>query len=169
MNSRLTEAEFESIFLEFYERLYYYVLHNIQRSEVSRDIVSECFSEVWKNRGKVKKEKTVAYLFTCARNKSITYMSRSRLSTNIDQSSPGLFTDDTDEKWEDREMRYCRVEQVMKTLSPRTRFVLRKCYMEHCTYKQVAQMLGISTSGVKKHIVKGMSILRVKVNAAASV
>jgi len=29
-------------------------------------------------------------------------------------------------------------------------------------------MLGITTSGVKKHIVKGMSILRVKVNMAVS-
>lgn len=59
------------------------------------------------------------------------------------------------------------VEQVMETLSPRTRFVLQKCYIEHFTYKEVAQMLGISTNGVKKHIVKGMSILRGKVSGAA--
>lgn len=168
MDNKLIETEFENIFSGFHERLYYYVLHIVQDNEVSRDIVSECFGDVWRNRKQVEKTRIPAYLFACARNKSIKYISKSRHCTYIEKCVNRLFVEDGDNKWEERERRYNQVEQIMKTLSPRTQFVLQKCYVEHFTYKEVAQMLGITTSGVKKHIVKGMSILRVKVNMAVS-
>lgn len=167
MDYNMRNTEFERLFLGFYNKLYYFTVHMVQDNEVARDIVSDCFGDVWRNRDNVKKEKIIAYLFSCARNKSITYLAKFRHRDDINKYSSRLVVADSDENWKEREMRYCMVEQVMETLSPRTRFVLQKCYIEHFTYKEVAQMLGISTNGVKKHIVKGMSILRGKVSGAA--
>lgn len=138
MDNKLIETEFENIFSGFHERLYYYVLHIVQDNEVSRDIVSECFGDVWRNRKQVEKIRIPAYLFACARNKSIKYISKSRHCTDIEKCVNRLFVEDGENKWEEREMRYNQVEQIMKTLSPRTQFVLQKCYVEHFTYKEVA-------------------------------
>ena len=56
------------------------------------------------------------------------------------------------------------MEKAVSTLPPRSRHVLEKCYYQHQTYKQVADELGITTDGVKKHITKSMAVLRAYFN-----
>lgn len=56
-----------------------------------------------------------------------------------------------------------RLQDIMKvidTLKPKTRLVLQECYINHKTYKDVAEELEISTSGVKKHIVAALKTIR---------
>lgn len=80
MNYNMRNTEFERLFLGFYNKLYYFTVHMVQDNEVARDIVSDCFGDVWRNRDNVKKEKIIAYLFSCARNKSITYLAKFRIA-----------------------------------------------------------------------------------------
>ena len=52
------------------------------------------------------------------------------------------------------------VEKMMSHLRPPTDKILELCYLQQKKYAEVAEMLGISTSSVKKHIIKALRTLR---------
>ena len=58
------------------------------------------------------------------------------------------------------EQRISEVRAEIDKMPPRTRFVLEQCYLEGHTYKEVGEMMDITSDGVKKHIVKAFSMLR---------
>ena len=70
------------------------------------------------------------------------------------------FSEEDDDYWQFMEERMDEIGAVIDTMPSKTRFVLEQCYFEEHTYKEVAEMLDISTNGVKKHIMKAFSMLR---------
>ena len=71
---------------------------------------------------------------------------------------------ETEEEWHVREERISQIEQQIKTLNSRTRYVLEQCYYQHHSYVVVAKQLGITTDGVKKHITTALKHLRTNFN-----
>ena len=53
-----------------------------------------------------------------------------------------------------------KAETIARSLPEPTCTILRLCYYEHLTYREVAQQLGISPDTVKKHISKALRTLR---------
>lgn len=49
------------------------------------------------------------------------------------------------------------INAVIDTLRPKTRLVLQECYINRKSYKELADELEISTSGVKHHTVPASS------------
>jgi len=158
------KSRFESIFREYYPRLYYLALQFVGDEEAARDIVADSFWAAWKNRKNIDSEKTANYLYTCVKNKSIKQIANTKRTVAIGLCENSIPYDENEEKWKERERRYNEIEMEMEKMSPRTRFVLRQCYLEHHTYKEVAEMLGITTDGVKKHLMKAMAQLRAHFN-----
>lgn len=151
---------FECIFRENYTRLYYFALQFVEDDEAARDIVSEAFWAAWKNRKSIDDARINSYLYVCIKNKSLTYIKKSRNSLPIETTATTLATEENEEKWKEREERYTEIEQEINNMSSKTRFVLQQCYLEGHTYKEVAAMLHITTDGVKKHITKALAQLR---------
>ena len=106
--------EFETMFREEYRRCLSTALQIVGDAEAGRDIVSDSFAAVWKNRDNIDAEKMRGYLYACVRNKALTHMKHIRMSDSLDSGA----------------------------------------------HIDVADELGISTNGVKKHIVKAMAHLR---------
>ena len=52
----------------------------------------------------------------------------------------------------------------MEHLTPRTRDVLERHYLQGKKYSEVAMELGISESAVKKHIMQALKLFREKMN-----
>ena len=52
------------------------------------------------------------------------------------------------------------VYKILDKLPPLTRQVLEGCFLEKKKYKEVAEEKSISTSTVKKHIIKALKVLR---------
>ena len=48
----------------------------------------------------------------------------------------------------------------MKKLTPYNYHILEACYIHNKKYKEVAEEKSISTSTVKKHIIKALKVLR---------
>ena len=70
------------------------------------------------------------------------------------------FSEEDDNYWQTMEERINEISNVIDEMPCKTRFVIEQCYLEHHSYKEVAEMLDISTNGVKKHIMKALSLLR---------
>lgn len=87
-------------------------------------------------------------------------MKHIRMSDSLDSGAHIAVADDGDADLMLRESRIEAVERELDTLPERTRYVLEQCYYRRRSYRDVADELGISTNGVKKHIVKAMAHLR---------
>jgi len=69
---------------------------------------------------------------------------------------------------EEYEERLRIVKQIISELPPRTRFVLEQCYFNNKKYQEVAEILDVTSSAVKKHIMKALSILRERLSVIKS-
>lgn len=156
----ITKEEFEKFFREYYSRIYYFAHRFVFDEEVCRDLVSECFMQMWNNISTIDSDKMTGYLFTSVRNKSLTYLKKNKAINMVDNSLLQDLSTETEDSWIQREERLEAMEEEMNKLSERTRYVLEQCYYNGHTYKEVADMLDISVSGVKKHIVKALAQLR---------
>ena len=155
---------FERLFREHYSRFYSYAFSVLQSEEDSRDAVLEAFVDAWHHRDAIGKGKTEAYIFISLRNKCLTRVNRRRPAFPLTSSTLERLAAETDEAWREREERIDRIEQAIGRLPERTQYVLRQCYYERRTYREVALQLGITTDGVKKHITTALRALRTVFN-----
>lgn len=158
--SRFGIEEFETMFREEYRRCLFTALQIVRDAETGRDIVSDSFAAVWNNRDSIEPGKMRSYLYQCVRNKSLTQFKHiHRTEPAGDDAAMVVPADDGDDRLL-REKRIEAVERELGLLPERTRYVLEQCYYKRRTYREVADELGISTNGIKKHIVKAMAHLR---------
>ena len=165
--------EFEELYTGNYSRLYYYAYQFLNDAEVSRDVVNDAFEYVWKNYENFRKMNVVAILFQSVRNKSIDTFRHNKVEENyvalysrmLSEEDAGL--DEENEKM--RELGYYapeenekieRIYKVLDNLTPQTRHIMEECYFNRKKYAEVAEMLNISPSAVKKHVMKALRLLR---------
>ncbi len=138
--------------------MYLYAHDFIEDEEVCRDLVGDVFLRFWDVRDQVREESVEAYLRTSVRNACLMWMRRQEnfgryaeffrlTSAELESIDP---TDDTIET----------LNRAIDTLPERTRGILEECYLHSRSYREVADMLGISPDGVKKHIVKAYAAIR---------
>ncbi|MGN0280860.1 MAG: sigma-70 family RNA polymerase sigma factor [Prevotella sp.] len=161
----MTEAErnrqrFETVWRENYSRLYCIAYDFLQDDEASRDVVSEVFARAWQKWDEMQPETVTGYLFIGVRNTCYNRLrergSRDRYADYVKHFYDTVeycTIDETDERIND-------LNRTIERLPQKTRFVLRQCYYEKHTYKEVGAMLGITPDGVKRHIVKALAMLR---------
>lgn len=148
------------MFREEYRRCLFAALQIVRDAETGRDIVSDSFAAVWNNRDSIEPGKMRSYLYQCVRNKSLTQLKHiHRTEPAAAVAAMAVPADDGDDRLL-REKRIEAVERELGLLPERTRYVLEQCYYKRRTYREVADELGISTNGIKKHIVKAMAHLR---------
>jgi RNA polymerase sigma-70 factor (ECF subfamily) len=70
---------------------------------------------------------------------------------------------------DEREERIRRIEAFIEQLKDPTKTILKECYYENKKYQEVAENFGISISGVKKHIMKALKMLREEFNIRKTV
>ncbi len=153
-------SDFESVYKEYYIRLYHYAFDFVDDMDASKDIVSEVFSKLWKDYRHLDLGKLPSLLYVCVRNECMNHLRKRKGMDKYVEYCKAAFSEEDESYWQVMDDRLAEVAKVMDTMPPKTRFVLEQCYIEQHTYKEVAGMMGITTDGVKKHIVKAFSQLR---------
>ena len=72
----ITTKEFEKLFCENYSRLYYFAYDFVEDIETSKDIVSEVFASIWKEKGRMDKDKILGYLYVSVRNQCFNHLKK---------------------------------------------------------------------------------------------
>lgn len=150
---------FEAFFRNNFERLNLYALHLINDEELSRDIVADAMEYAWRNFPERNTVQWYKYSLAFIRNRCLDHIRRKA----VHQRYADFFRNvvehkDTADNMEDECLQ--DIMKVIDTLKPKTRLVLQECYINHKTYKDVAEELEISTNGVKKHIVAALKTIR---------
>lgn len=157
---RSQEEIFERLFKENYTRLYYYALGFIPDPETCKDIVSESFRLLWERFDSIKQETVLSYMFTHVHNLCIDYLRHQEVKNLYAASYLKITSEMSSNDWNEEEEKMDRILKIIDTLTPQTRFVLEQCYLDKKKYKEVAEVMGLTESGVRKHIMKGLSAIR---------
>ena len=157
----MTVREYEQLFKQNFERLYYHSLDIVHNEDVARDVVSDVFVNVWRLRDKVAMDTALSYLYTSVRNRSLDQLRhRSRHVPLIEEVIQELeHYSDTD--WEEYEARIDAIKAELNRQPERVRRVLYLRFYEQKSNQDVADMLGISVDGVKKIVQRSFAQMRV--------
>lgn len=154
-------VDFDQLFRDYYERLFFYAYHHLQEVESSRDVVHDAFEYVWRHRGHIDLSHAKSYLYTIVHSRCIDllrrHLTRQDYLVHLEETLTVGTTQEEIELYEEQ-MRCLR--QAIQLLTPLTRRVLESCYLHRKSYKEVAEELGCSVSAVQKHIVKALRLMR---------
>ncbi|WP_024992119.1 RNA polymerase sigma factor [Hoylesella pleuritidis] len=154
------EREFATFFKENYSRLYYYALHFIPDPEVCKDIVSDSFHFMWERIADFKKETALTYMYTHVCHLCIDHIRKAKIRKNHIHSYLSLIQEQNSDAHQESEERIKMIMAIIDKLPPLTQKVMELCYIEKKRYRETAEILGLSESGVRKHIMKGLDTIR---------
>ena len=154
------EKRFEAFFKENYIPFYYFALQLTNDEETSKDIVNDSFEFAWTKIDTIDVANWKSYLLGYIRNKSVDYIRHQEVKKRYVEFYQKLMMENKMSHSSKYDERIYKVRKIMQDFSPQTRLIFQECYLREKKYKEVAGELGISESAVKKHIMKGLRILR---------
>lgn len=134
--------------------------------QLAQDAVQEVFFNLWKNRAKVEVTDGIkSYLFTSTKNKVLEYLRREKMmEEHADKVRINeLMRYDIEEEAE----KYVRIEKIhaaINELPPKCREIFKLSKMNGLSYIEIADHLNISPKTVENQIIRGLKLLREKLN-----
>ncbi len=155
-----SKKAFETFFREHYLRLYYYALRLIPDEEICKDIVGDTFFYLWQHIDDFRPETALTYVYTHVHNLCIDHIRATKRKTVHMASYLEMLREWNTEKHRESEQRIVVIMELISRMPETTRTVMEKRYLEKKPYREVAAEIGMSESGVRKHIMKGLGIIR---------
>ncbi len=149
---------FTKLFAEYGRALHRYIRRFAESNESTKEIVQEAFLRTYRERDSVKTLR--AFLFSTARNLAANeYRHRQKVERVGLRNLDNVWTQSQSESPETellRDERNRLIQEAIDQLPPQCRaaFVLR--IFRECSYKEVADRLGISAKTAEKHIARGL-------------
>src|SRR5579863_2857197 len=149
---------FTKLFAESRQALHRYILRFVGSSETAKEIVQEAFLRTYRERDSVTTLR--AFLFSTARNLAANEYRHRRIAergTVEDQGDPRFKTERESLETELlRDERNRLIQEAIDRLPPQCRAAFTLRVFHECSYKEVAERLGISPKTVEKHIAHGL-------------
>lgn len=159
------DEAFDELFRSAYPALYRHAYAILHDEEDSRDIVSDIFTALLEKRKQPLP--SVGYLMAMVHNRALDMLRHRRVEDEarvalLEEGETLMLKPFNDERL-DEILRFVEAE-----LTPQTQRVLRLCYDDKKSYRQVADELGISIQAVNKHISQALRKLRERFNPQTS-
>jgi len=163
---------FTKLFAESRQALHRYIQRFVGSSETAKEIVQEAFLRTYRQRESVTTLR--AFLFSTARNLAANEYRHRR---TMERDALGNFGDSwvkTERESLEAELlrdeRNQLIQEAIDRLPPQCRAAFALRVFHECSYKEVADRLGISAKTVEKHIARGLrdthSYIKRRYNAA---
>ena len=154
------EQRFHTLFVEMYPKLVRYATALMTDADEARDIVSDVFERAWQRHSTLDEESDQAWLYAAVRNACLNRLKHLKVEQEHLEAVIEATRADMADNYRQHEALLRHAEEIARNLPEPTRSILRLCYWDKQTYRQVAEHLGISPDTVKKHISKALRILR---------
>lgn len=161
--SKLSKEKFESVYKTFYNKLFYYCFQFISDEEIAKDIVNDVFEKIWLRREKLKDDTLTIYLYTLVKNKCLDYLKHKKIEVQYIELHE-LYAIHEPEDDDMYEYRISQIDKIISNLEEPTKGIFSRCYFLNKKYSEVADEYKISTSTVKKHIMKVLRLIREEFN-----
>ena len=149
---------FTKLFAESREALHRYIRRFVGSSETAKEIVQEAFLRTYRQRESVTTLR--AFLFSTARNLAANEYRHRRI---VERGAVRDFADSWVPTQREsleaellRDERNRLIQEAIDRLPPQCRAAFTLRVFHECSYKEVADRLGISAKTVEKHIARGL-------------
>lgn len=157
---------FETLYRKYWEVLYRHSFNMLQIKDDASDVVQEVFTGLWKNKESLHIEESVsAYLYQSTRNN---ILNRIKHDAVVLKYMNSLYLDDyilsilPHDDLVAKELAL-NIERCIAHLPPKMREIFLLSREHGLTHKQIASLLGIAESTVKKQVSNALSVIRKKV------
>jgi RNA polymerase sigma-70 factor (ECF subfamily) len=156
-------AAFDLIYKTYCSKVYRVAFRFLKDSEQSREIVQECFINLWMSREKLDPEGNIwLYLYVIAKRQSLNALRQICQSRELTEKLINHITtrhNDTEEYILVHDLEHF-AERIIKILPKQQQLIFRLSRVEHLTHKEIANQLHISPNTVKNHMSEALKTLK---------
>ena len=154
-NEFMTVGEYNKAVDVYADNLYRFILKNLKDATMTEDIIQDTFEKLWMKLEDVSSIKVKSYLFTSAYHTMIDYIRKEKRNITVDPST--LF----EESWTDHYSDLGEVlERAVQNLPADQKAVVMLRDYEGYSYKEIAEITGLSESQVKVYIYRARVYLK---------
>ncbi len=151
----MTVADYNRSVDQFADPVYRFVLKNIQNEEKARDVVQDTFEKLWVNHERVDGNKVKSYIFTTAYHTMIDKIRKDKKQGDFEQVDQRKYAHE--EQYSD--LREILNEAITRLPDDQKSVVLLRDY-EGYSYKEIAELTGLSEPQVKVYIYRARVFLK---------
>ncbi len=160
------EKVYDKLYREHAEKICYYLYYKYGDMEKAQDIVQDSFAKLWINCSKILFGAAKSFLYKIANNASINAIVHQKTVLKYQEKKQKTYTNESPEfQMEEKEFMH-RLNSAISGLKDGQREVFLLNRMENKTYKEIAEMLGISVKAVEKRMHLALVILRKKIKSS---
>ena len=154
------ETIFSSIFKKYAKDLHNFLYYKFGDLLNPKDKVQEAFIKLWENCDKITPDKAKSFLFTTANNLMLNEVAHQKVVLKHQQTKPKTYTNESPEfiMQEDEYMQKLQTALSNLTEAQRVAFMMNR--VEGKRFKEIAEILNISTKAVEKRIYGALEKLR---------
>jgi RNA polymerase sigma-70 factor (ECF subfamily) len=152
----MTTAQYNEGVDQFADRVYRFILKQVQDSELARDVVQDTFEKLWRKVEDVQFEKIKSYLFTTAYHTMIDVIRREKKKDKYNEKAFRQLEDSNKGYTGLNEALHKALEQLPEI--QRTVILLRD--YEGYAYDEIGEITNLSETQVKVYIFRGRQTLR---------
>ena len=164
---------FKKVFAIYYPRLEKYASYFIANLQEAEDIVQDVFVQVWENRYSIKTDSNFdSWLFTLVRNRCLNFLKKQMIEKKyiekIHVNSEELYNISfglNEDFLSMEKLLYEDLEKIIEEMPERCQTAFCMKWKEGKKIREIAEIMGISTTMVDKHLAKGMEIVREKMTS----
>jgi RNA polymerase sigma-70 factor (family 1) len=147
---------YQELFSQFYCSLTKFALSLIKSKQSAEEVVSDVFMKIWERRRKLEEiENLRVYLYVATRNTALNYLDKQKksITSNIDElkSEPRCTYIDGEQMMVTAELME-RIHREIERLPPKCRAIFKLVKEDQLRYKEVAEILHISTKTVENQL-----------------
>lgn len=166
------EKAFHTLYYHYSPRIYNNLLKLVKSADLARELLQQVFVNTWLQHRSIDPDKSFrAYLFTTANNLAIDFYRKAKrdkqLMDRLLAAAQECYVHT--EEWLQEKETMQLIQSAIEDLPPQRKIIFTLCKLENRTYKEVSQLLGISTATVNSQIVKATSTIQKKLLASRDV
>ncbi len=159
--------DFKKIFEQYYQKLCLHAYSFVCDEETAKDIVNDVFVSFLEHYNRIMKDDDMpkdkgSILYMMTRNHCINYLRRQKVKAKYIQSIDHIDCESAPILYADYEETLQQAKKLLEALPPQAQRVVELCFIEGKSYKESAEIMGISPNTVKNHVVASLKKMREK-------
>ncbi|MBW1295313.1 RNA polymerase sigma factor [Aquimarina litoralis] len=157
------EKVYDELYRQHAEKICYYIYYKYGDMEKAQDIVQDSFAKLWVNCSKIIFGAAKSFLYKIANNASINDAIHQKTVLKYKSTPQKTYTNESPEfQMEEKEF-MDKLNHAISDLKEGQREVFLLNRIEKKTYKEIAELLGISVKAVEKRMHLALVTLRKKI------
>lgn len=154
--------EFELLYRIYFQRMVLFANKYVYDLDEAENIVQDVFVNLWVNRETLNPSKNIKmYLYIAVKNKALNVIKHLKVQRHYQEK---ISVCEGDHQTPESNILYKEMEQrvnvALQKLPEKCRLVFLMSRLDHLTYQEIADILGISIKTVENHMGKAIKILK---------